>query len=47
MKGKKQHERFLEMASIGLLYTKMLRNTTKPAMYDEELGNLPEEMRFL
>jgi hypothetical protein len=39
--------RFLELASGGPLYTKMLRNTTEPVMYAKELGNLPEEMRFL
>jgi hypothetical protein len=42
---KKQHRRFLELASSGLLYTKILRNTTEPAMYANELGNLIEEMK--
>jgi hypothetical protein len=45
--GKKQHRRFLEMASGGPLCTKMLRNITKPVMYAKGLGNLPEEMRCL
>jgi hypothetical protein len=47
MQGKKQHRRFSELAFGGPLYTKMLTNTTEPAMYAKELGNLPEEMRFL
>jgi hypothetical protein len=47
MQGKKQRRRFLELASGGPLCTKMLRNTTEPAMYAKELGNHPEEMRFL
>jgi hypothetical protein len=47
MQGKKQHRRFLELASSGLLYIKMPRNTINPAMYAKELGSLPEEMRFL
>jgi hypothetical protein len=44
---KKQHRRFLELASSGLLYIKILRNTIKLVMYARELGNLPEEMRCL
>jgi hypothetical protein len=44
---KKQHSRFLELASSGLLYIKILRNTINLAMYARELGNLPEEMRCL
>jgi hypothetical protein len=47
MKRKKHQRRFLEMASGGPLFTKMLRNTTKTAMYSKELGNHLEEMRFL
>jgi hypothetical protein len=41
---KKQHRRFLEMASGGPLYTKMLKNTINPVMYANELGNLLEGM---
>jgi hypothetical protein len=44
---KKQRKRFLEMASSGPLYIRMLRITTKPVMYANELGNLPKEMRCL
>jgi hypothetical protein len=47
MQGKEQRRRFLELAFGGLLYIKMLRNTTEPAMYARELGNLPEEMRCI
>jgi hypothetical protein len=47
MQEKQHRRRFLEMASSGPLYTKMLRNTTEPAMYAKELGNLPEGMRCL
>jgi hypothetical protein len=42
MQGKKQHRRFSKLASIGPLYTNMLRNITEPAMYAKELGNLPK-----
>jgi hypothetical protein len=41
MQENQQLRRFLELASHGPLYTKMLRNTTDPAMYAKELGNLP------
>lgn len=47
MQEKKQCRRFSELASSGPLYTKMLRTTTEPTMYAKELGNLPEEMKFL
>jgi hypothetical protein len=47
MQGKKTCKRFLELASGGPLYTKMLRNNTKTVMYAKELGNLPEEIRCL
>ena len=43
----KQHIRLLELASGGPLYTEMLKNTTEPSMYDKELGNPLEDMRFL
>jgi hypothetical protein len=43
----KQHIRFLELASGGLLYIKILRNNIKTVMYARELGNLIEEMRCL
>ena len=46
-KENKQRRRFLELASGGLLYIKMLRNTTKLAMRVKEFGNIPEEMRCL
>jgi hypothetical protein len=42
-----QHRRFLGLAFGGLLYIKMPRNTIRPVMYARELGNLPEEMKFL
>jgi hypothetical protein len=45
--GKKQLRRFLGMAFAGLLYTDMLRIITDPAMQVKELGNHPEEMKFL
>jgi hypothetical protein len=44
---KKQCIRFLELASSGLPYTEMLRTITEPVMYAKELGNHPEEMKFL
>jgi hypothetical protein len=47
MQEKKQCRRFLELASGGPLYTRMLRTITKPVMYANELGNPPEGMRFL
>jgi hypothetical protein len=47
MQENQQRGRFLELASGGPLYTKMLRNTTKPTIYTKELGNLPEDMIFL
>jgi hypothetical protein len=47
MQEKKKCRKFLELASGGPLYTKMLRNNTDPAMYSKYLGNLLEEMRFL
>jgi hypothetical protein len=34
MQGKKQRRRFLELAFGGLRYTRILRNTIRPAMYD-------------
>jgi hypothetical protein len=46
-KEKKQCRRFLELASGGLHYTKILRNTTEPAMYAKELRNHTEEMKCL
>jgi len=46
MQGKKQHRIFFELASGGLLYIRMLRNTVRPAMYAIELGNPPGEMIF-
>ena len=39
MQGNQQHKTFLEMASGGLLYIRMIRNTTKPARYAKEWGN--------
>jgi hypothetical protein len=42
--AKKQHRRFLELASGGLLYTEMPKTTTEPGMYAKELGNHPKEM---
>jgi hypothetical protein len=47
MQGKKQHKRFLELASGGPLFKKMIRNTTDHVMYAKELGNILEEMRCL
>jgi hypothetical protein len=47
IQGKKQHNRFLELASGGLLYKETLRHTTEPTMYAKELGNPLEEMRCL
>ena len=43
---KKQCNRFLELASGGLLYTEMLNNILEHAMYASKLENHPEEMRF-
>jgi hypothetical protein len=45
--GMKQRRRFLELASGGLLYINMPRNTIKLAMYAKDLGSLPKEMRCL
>jgi hypothetical protein len=45
--GKQHRRRFLEPASGGLLYIRMPRNNIRPVMYSNELGNLPEEMKFL
>jgi hypothetical protein len=45
--GKQQRRRFLELASGGLPYTKMLRTITNLVMYAKEFGNHPEEMKFL
>jgi hypothetical protein len=44
MQENKQCIRFSKLASGGPLYTKMVRNTTKPAMHAKELGNLPEDI---
>jgi hypothetical protein len=41
MEGKKQHRRFLELASGDLPYTEMIRTITDPMMYAKELGNHP------
>jgi hypothetical protein len=47
MQEKKQHRSFIDLASGGPLYIRMLRNTVKPVMYAKELGNPPEGMRCL
>jgi hypothetical protein len=36
MQGKKQHRRFLELASGDPLYIRIIRNTTKPMMYAKD-----------
>jgi hypothetical protein len=47
MQGNKQHIRFSELASSGLLYIRMLRNTTELALYVKEYESLLDGMRCL